>query len=93
MKYFALFYYFVDDYLSKRTQFREEHLQLANESHKNGALILAGAFSGPADKALLVFKTADKSTVEEFVSKDPYVKNWLVTRWEIRDWNVVIGNN
>jgi uncharacterized protein len=93
MKYFALIYYFVDDYLSKRLQFREEHLKLANELHKNGTLILAGAFSDPADKALLVFKAINKSIVEDFVNKDPYVKNGLVTGWKIREWTVVIGNN
>lgn len=93
MNYYALFYHVVNDYITRRAQYREEHLKLALEANRNGELVIAGAFSDPPDGALLVFKTADKSTVEEFVSKDPYVKNGLVTHWEIRDWNVVIGNN
>jgi len=91
MNYFALIYYLADDYLARRTAFRETHLELAKELHRRGELLLAGAFGGPADKALLVFRVKDKSVIEEFVDHDPYVKNGLVTRWEIRPWAVVIG--
>src|SRR6266567_1598770 len=35
---------------------------------------------------------ADKSKVEAFARKDPYVVNGLVKKWEVRPWNVVIGN-
>jgi uncharacterized protein YciI len=30
--------------------------------------------------------------VEAFARNDPYVIRGLVTRWEVRSWNVVIGN-
>ncbi len=30
--------------------------------------------------------------VEEFARNDPYVLNGLVTRWEVRPWAVVIGD-
>lgn len=92
MNYFALIYYVVDDYINKRALFREEHLKLAEESFNNGHLILAGAFSDPYDRALLIFKASDKSVIEDFVKKDPYFLNGLVKQWEIREWNVVIGN-
>ena len=92
MKYFALFYFLVDDYLSRRPEFREEHLKLANELNKRGELIIAGAFSDPADKAMLVFRVNNKSIIEEFVKKDPYYKNGLIKNYEIREWTVVIGN-
>jgi uncharacterized protein YciI len=92
MKYYALTYYLVDDYLARRAEFRENHLQLAREAHTRGELILAGAFSEPADRALLVFRVPDSSVVEKFIASDPYVIHGLVTRWEIRPWTVVIGN-
>ena len=91
MEYFALVYYLAGDYLSRRTSFREHHLRLAREANGRGDLILAGAFSDPADRALLVFRVKDKAAIEEFIRKDPYVENGLVTRWEIRPWSVVIG--
>ena len=91
MNYYALIYHLADDYMTRRTQFREEHLKLAKELNEQNKLLLGGAFADPPDKALLVFRVADKSVVEDFVNKDPYVKNGLVVKWEIRPWTVVIG--
>jgi uncharacterized protein YciI len=78
--------------MTRRGQFREEHLKLARKSNERGEMILAGAFSDPPDKALLIFRVSDKSVIEEFIKKDPYVKNGLIAKWEIRPWTVVIGN-
>lgn len=93
MKYFALIYYLVDDYVTQRAKFREEHLRLANASVSRGEMLIGGAFAEPTDRALLIFRTADINTVEEFVKQDPYFINGLITRYEIRSWSVVIGNN
>lgn len=92
MTYYALIYYVVDDYVNRRTALRDEHLRLANEANKRGELLLGGAFSDPTDRTLLIFHVKEKSVVEDFVKHDPYVINGLVTRWEIRNWNVVIGS-
>src|SRR6185369_12397745 len=93
MKYFALFYYVVDDFVSRRATYREEHLRRVREAHRSGDLLLAGAFTDPADRALLVFRAAGRSAVEEFARNDPYVTSGLVTRWEVRRWAVVIGDD
>jgi len=93
MKYFALFYHVVDDFVSRRATYREEHLRLAREARRRGELLLAGALSDPADRALLVFRAAGRSAVEEFARNDPYVTSGLVTRWEVRPWAVVIGDD
>jgi hypothetical protein len=90
MNYYLLFYHVVDDYVARRAQFRDDHLRLARAAHERGELILGGALSDPADAALLVFRAADKSVVENFVQADPYVINGLVKKWEIRPWTVVI---
>ncbi len=92
MHYYALIYHVVDDYVTRRTVYRDEHLRLAREAHRRAELLLAGAFTEPADQALLIFRTTDRSTIEDFVRADPYVRNGLVQRWEIRPWTVVIGN-
>lgn len=92
MAYFALVYHVVDDYTARRGQFRDAHLRLAWAAHTRGELLLGGAFTEPADTALLVWRCADKSPIEAFVAADPYVVNGLVKRWEIRDWNVVIAD-
>lgn len=87
----VLLYELVDDYLERRGALREEHLGLAKAAHERGELALAGAFAEPADRALLVWSTEDESVVRAFAEADPYVRNGLVSRWEIRPWNVVIG--
>jgi uncharacterized protein len=92
MPYFVLTYDLVNDYIARRTMYREEHLKLARQSHQRGELFLAGALSDPADRALLVFRVPDRSVIEEFAKHDPYVINGLVTRWEVRPWTVMIGN-
>jgi len=91
MNYFALFYDVVDNFVSRRAPYREEHLRLAREAHRRGELVLAGALADPADGALLVFRVPGQSVVEAFAQSDPYVTNGLVTRWKIRPWTVVIG--
>jgi uncharacterized protein YciI len=91
MNYYALLYYLKDDYMERRPLYRHNHLQLAQEAHQRGELILAGAFSDPADRALLIFRVEDKAIVEQFVQHDPYVLNGLIARWEIRPWTLAIG--
>jgi uncharacterized protein YciI len=90
MNYYLLTYYVVDDYITRRVPYREEHLRLAGEALARGELLLGGALTDPADKAVLVFRSNDKTSVEAFVRNDPYVRHGIVTQWEIRSWNVVI---
>jgi uncharacterized protein YciI len=92
MNYYALFYDVVDDFVPRRAPFREQHLRLVREAHGRGELLLAGAFSDPPDLALLVFRAPERSVAEDFARNDPYVTMGLVTRWEVRSWAVVIGN-
>ena len=86
----VLEYHLVEDYLERRTALREGHLALARAAHQRGELLLAGALADPYDRALLVW-TAPRETIERFVEQDPYVVHGLVSRWEIRTWNVVVG--
>jgi uncharacterized protein YciI len=91
--YFLLLYELVDDYLERRPAFRDEHLGLARESMERGELILAGAYEDPPDGAALVFRADDESIVTDFVARDPYVREGLVTGWAVRRWTVVIGDD
>ncbi|MDQ2882214.1 MAG: YciI-like protein [Actinomycetota bacterium] len=89
--YSLLFYDYVPDIVERRAPFREAHLALVGEAHERGHLLMAGALAEPADGAVFVFTTDDRSVVENFVASDPYVRQGLVTAWRIRPWNVVIG--
>ncbi|WP_367914196.1 YciI-like protein [Leadbetterella sp. DM7] len=90
--YYILFYKTVEDYVEKRISYREEHLQYARTFQKKGSLVLAGALADPVDGALLVFRGESPEIAREFARNDPYVKNGLITGWEVREWTVVIGN-
>lgn len=87
--YYILFYKTVDNYIERRGPFREDHLGLVHEYHSNGHLVMAGALAEPADGAVLIFRSDDPEVAHEFVSRDPYVKNGLITEWSVRQWNVV----
>jgi uncharacterized protein YciI len=90
--YFALLYDVIDDYLQRRQPFRAEHLALAERFHRDGKLVLAGAFD-PPDGALLVFRADSAAEVEAFTREDPYVRNGLVRAWRVRPWTVVVGGD
>ncbi len=92
MKHFLLFYDVVDDYVTRRTAFRAEHLARAWAASAAGDLVLGGALEEPADGALLLFRGDTPAAVEAFVANDPYVLNGLVKGWRIRTWNTVAGD-
>ncbi len=91
MNFFALFYDVVDNFVERRTPFREQHLRLVRAANARGELLLGGALADPADRALIVFRATGRSVAEDFAKADPYVTNGLVKRWEVRPWNVVVG--
>jgi len=87
----VLFYTYVDNMLEKRGPVRPTHLEHANKAVAAGHLLAGGAFMPDCEGGLLVFD-ADRATVEEFAKNDPYVTSKLVTKYEIKEWFVVVGN-
>jgi uncharacterized protein YciI len=93
MGYYALFYHVVDGFVDRRVPFREAHLSHARHSANRGELALGGALAEPADTALIVFRGDSPDVAKAFAEKDPYVRNGLVQRWEVRPWSVVVGTD
>ncbi|TGN95853.1 YciI-like protein [Burkholderia sp. USMB20] len=91
--HYQLIYELVDDYLSRREQYRAEHLALARAATERGELVLAGALQDPADQAVLVFEGDSPEAAESFARADPYVQNGLVKSWCVRPWRVVVGKH
>lgn len=89
--HYLLTYDLATDYLERRGEFRDAHLQLAWEAQERGELILAGALAEPADHAVLVFDCTTPEPVQLFAAKDPYVINGLVRAFHVRQWNTVVG--
>lgn len=89
--HYLLIYELTDDYMERRGEFRSDHLELAQQASQRGELILAGALSEPADRAILLFQADSPEPAERFAAEDPYVANGLVRRWEVRRWLTVVG--
>lgn len=90
--HYLLFYEVGEDYASRRTQFREAHLEKAWKASERGDLVLAGAFANPVDGAVLLFKGDSPEVAERFAREDPYVTSGAVKRWHVREWTTVAGD-
>ncbi len=90
--HFLLIYDVSPDYLVRRGEFRNAHLQLAWAAHARGELLLGGALADPADGAILLFQGETAEAAERFARADPYVANGLVQRWRVRPWTTVVGD-
>ncbi|MGV2291593.1 YciI-like protein [Trinickia sp. YCB016] len=91
--HFLLMYEVSADYLERRGQYRAEHLELAWQAVERGELLLAGALADPVDGAVLLFEGESAEVAEAFVTRDPYVRNGLVTSWKVRQWTTVVGED
>jgi uncharacterized protein len=91
--HYLLFYELTSDYLERRIALRREHLELAREAHERGELILGGALSNPVDRAVLLFRGDSPEVAESFALADPYVRDGLVKRWQVREWTTVVGDD
>ena len=89
--HYLLIYETTPEYLERRGQFRGEHLGLAWRAHERGELVLAGAIGDPPDGAILLFQGSSPEAAEAFAKADPYVKNGLVRRWNVKPWTTVVG--
>jgi len=86
--HYLLIYELAPDYLERRGAFRADHLQLAWAAE---GLIAGGALNDPVDRAVLLFEGDSPVAAERFANADPYVRNGLVTHWEVRPWTTVVG--
>ena len=90
--HYLLFYEAADDYVARRTEFRNVHLKLGWEAVERGELVLGGALANPVDGAVLLFKGDSPEVAERFAKADPYVTSGIVKRWSVREWTTVVGD-
>ena len=63
------------------------HLAHSNELHKQGTLLMAGAFlDNPEEPVSTMGIFPTREAAEEYAKGDPFVLNGLVTKWHIREW-------
>ena len=86
--HYLLIYDLAPDYLERRAAFRSEHLKLAWQAD---GIVLGGALTDPTDRSILLFEGDSPGAAKCFANADPYVRNGLVKRWEVRQWTTVVG--
>lgn len=89
--HYLMFYDFAPDYLERRTRFRKEHLELAWQAVARGELLLGGPLGDPIDRGVLLFQCDSPDIPAQFAEADPYVMHGVVTRYEVRPWTTVVG--
>lgn len=89
--HFLLFYEAGPDYIERRAAFRDEHLALAWQAHERGELVLGGALADPADGSVLLFQGESPDVAKKFAEADPYVREGIIKRWQVRPWTTVVG--
>ncbi len=85
-----LLYEYVDDIIERRGPYRDAHIALLQQLKDAGTILMAGAVGDPVSGAAIVFCPCDPAEVGEYVLRDPYVVNGLVTTWKALPWTVVV---
>jgi uncharacterized protein YciI len=86
----VMFYASADDVATKAPPHFPAHLERIKAFHARGELLLVGTFGDPqAQGSMGVF--ASREAAEEFIAADPFVLNGVVSGYEVRDWNEILG--
>jgi uncharacterized protein YciI len=89
MKY-VLLYESADDVLSKAPVHFAAHNARLEEFHARADILMVGTFGDPQEQgSMAIFPT--RAAAEAFVEGDPFVREGVVRRWEIREWNEVLA--
>jgi len=84
--HWMLHYTYVDNVVEKRKPHLREHLQLIGEFKKAGKFVMVGVLKDLTG-ATVIFK--NKEDADEFVSRDPFVKDGIVTDYVLKEWSVL----
>src|SRR5260370_27576895 len=89
--------YYVVSCVTKYTSFDEAkaqageviaaHIARSKELHKNGTLLMSGAFLDKNDEPLSTMGIlTSREAAEEYLKGDPFYLNGIVSNWTIRKW-------
>jgi uncharacterized protein YciI len=63
------------------------HVRRSRELHKDGTLLMAGAFLDENDEPLSTMAiTTSREAAEEYVRGDPFFLNGMMSKWYTRQW-------
>ena len=74
--------------LEKVMEVYPRHKQLVDIFSNEGKVVAIGAFADPTGGSMGVF--VDRKSAEDFVNQDPFVKEELVGKITIKEWNEIL---
>jgi len=84
---FVLLYSSADNVAAKAPAQFPAHKARLDDFHARGELLMVGTFGNPQEEgSMAIFRS--RQAAEDFVAGDPFVRNGVVSAWEIRQWNV-----
>jgi uncharacterized protein YciI len=84
----VVFYESSDATPDKIMEVYPRHKQVVDEFAKQGRIIAIGPFANPAGGSMGVF--TDRESAEEFIKQDPFVKEGLVGKITVKEWNEIL---
>ena len=89
MKFAAIIEYIQDK--AKIGEIRPTHRLYLTSLKEKGQLAASGPFTDDSG-ALIIYEAATKEDAEQLLQGDPFCKNGVFVKWQIRPWNPVIVN-
>lgn len=90
MAFFVVNYYYSTD--PRLEQVRPAHRTFLGTLVESGMLRASGPLVGvDSPAAVLIFEAATPQVVESALADDPFQNEGLVQRWEVLEWNPVLG--
>jgi uncharacterized protein YciI len=89
MKFAAIIEYLQDK--AKVSEIRPLHRQYLTSLKEKGQLAACGPFTDDSG-ALIVYEAATKEEAEALIKADPFNKNGIFLKYQLRPWNTVIAN-
>ncbi len=82
----------MDEVRAKAPEALAAHLSRSNQLHKEGKVLMAGAFRGSSAepiKTMAVFYTREDA--EEYAKGDPFLLIGMVSEWHVVDWANILN--
>lgn len=81
----VVFYHSAPDVMHTAPLHYPAHKAWVDEFVARGDLLAVGTWADPREGSMAIFRT--RTVAEAFVEHDPFVRNRVVARYEIKDWN------
>ena len=85
----VLFYESADEVMTRAPEHFEAHVGHYTQFREAGTLLAIGTFADPqAEGSMAIFTTGEAANA--FAEGDPFVRNGVVRRWTVREWDDVL---